>query len=123
MTKKIKSKNENYLKGMQCPKCKALEPFYIMAKASFTVYDNGTQDFEMMKWENDSFCECAKCGQEGTVGDFSILECIKSAMRIEIAARQDARNANDKVAEDACNIAIKRYEEAIAKAKGKRTNV
>lgn len=64
--------NENVLKGFCCPRCKALEGFDIEAKAVFTdVQDDGTGDYQDVRWTPKAYCRCTSCGFGGTVGDFT----------------------------------------------------
>lgn len=56
-----KDKNTNCLEGMKCPKCGSLEPFEISARATFEVFDSGTEDYYEVAWENDSDCLCMEC--------------------------------------------------------------
>jgi hypothetical protein len=68
-----KAANANCLHGMQCPKCKSLEPFAIGVTTTFRVYDSGTDDqLGDTEWEDDSYCECCKCVFVGTVADFTL---------------------------------------------------
>ena len=53
--------NENCLEGMQCPKCKVLEPFRIRGEAFFTVRDSGSDTFTELDWESTSRCGCITC--------------------------------------------------------------
>jgi len=69
-----KTKNENCLMGMQCPKCKSLEPFEIATGCMSTVYDEGTEEEYDFEWDDDSYCECHTCGHSGKVRDFRTKE-------------------------------------------------
>lgn len=62
--------NTNCLEGMQCPQCGAYEPFRIIAVADFTVYDNGTEHFTGVEWEDDARCTCLTCKNFGPVHHF-----------------------------------------------------
>jgi hypothetical protein len=71
--------NTNCLQGMQCPKCKSLEPFAIEVTTTFSVSDEGTGDqLGDTHWDNDSYCECCQCVFIGTVKDFSVANCSMS---------------------------------------------
>lgn len=75
MTKK---KNDNCLEGMQCPKCKSLEPFVVVAKCFALVHDDGISDSWNYEWGHNAFCECTECNHAGTVKDFIIKQRSKS---------------------------------------------
>lgn len=62
--------NSNCLDGFQCPKCGSLEPFTICAQVMCTVYDEGTDEYGDVEWEDDSYCRCHKCDHTGVVKDF-----------------------------------------------------
>jgi hypothetical protein len=64
--------NENCLEGMRCPNldCGSYGPFQINAEASFTVTDDGTDDYEDVEWSDKSWCRCMECGNSATVDDF-----------------------------------------------------
>jgi hypothetical protein len=64
-------RNTNCLVGFSCPQCKSKEPFIIGVSAYATVYDDGTEDFEQVEWENKSECQCMTCHYLGTVDDFT----------------------------------------------------
>ena len=69
----VKPANSNCLAGMQCPKCKSLEPFAIEITTTFRVFDEGTEDqIGGTEWGDDSYCECCKCVFTGTVKDFTV---------------------------------------------------
>jgi hypothetical protein len=68
-----KPANTNCLQGMQCPKCKSLEPFAIEIITTFRVVDDGTEDqLGGTEWGDDSYCECCTCVFIGTVADFTL---------------------------------------------------
>jgi hypothetical protein len=56
---------------MSCPQCKSKEPFKISVTADATVYDDGTEDFENVEWENNAPCSCMTCHYGGPVDDFT----------------------------------------------------
>ena len=62
--------NENCLAGMACPKCDDEGPFRIAAQSWFKVYDNGTDEFESVEWDDDSTCICLACDFGGKVKNF-----------------------------------------------------
>jgi hypothetical protein len=67
--------NTNCLGGMQCPKCKILEPFAIKVPTTFRVFDEGTDDqVRAADWDENSYCECCECTFTGTVKDFTIAK-------------------------------------------------
>lgn len=65
-----KTKNENCLEGMRCPKCKSIEPFNIRVTCTSKVYDNGTEEEYDFEWGPSSKCACDNCGHAGKVKDF-----------------------------------------------------
>jgi ribosomal protein L37E len=62
--------NDNCLEGMKCPRCGSEEPFNISAKACFKVFDDGTDSFGAVDWDDDSVCECVNCNLRGFVCEF-----------------------------------------------------
>ena len=66
--------NENCLAGMACPRCGSLEPFSIAGTALFEVHDDGTEDYGDVEWDDDSSCECRRCGFWENVRAFKIKE-------------------------------------------------
>jgi hypothetical protein len=70
-----KKSNSNCLQGMQCPKCKSLEPFAIEVTITFKLFDEGTDDqVSGTEWKDDAYCECCECVFTGTVKDFTIAD-------------------------------------------------
>jgi hypothetical protein len=64
--------NENCLEGMACPHCGSEGPFEIAGKSWFKVYDDGTDEFSDVEWDEDSACVCCSCNQQGLVKDFRL---------------------------------------------------
>lgn len=65
--------NENCLAGMACPKCGSEAPFHIVCTATYTFYDDGTDDdHDGIEWEQNSPCRCHMCCYQATVADFTI---------------------------------------------------
>ena len=65
--------NTNCLSGMQCPKCKSLEPFAIGITTTMRFYDEGSDDqIGDNHWDDDSYCECCACVFAATVKDFTL---------------------------------------------------
>ena len=62
--------NVNCLEGMRCPECDYNEMFYIVASVKLEVYDNGTDNYTDVEWEDDSHCQCGDCGWFGLVKEF-----------------------------------------------------
>jgi hypothetical protein len=54
-----------------CPKCGERGPYHIEATSTFTVMADGTDDYGDVEWSDDSACECAQCGFDGIVADFT----------------------------------------------------
>ena len=66
----VKTANNNCLDGLQCPKCKALEPFQIRT-SSWTVWtDDGTQESTEFEYDSESYITCIPCGHGGQVQEF-----------------------------------------------------
>ena len=62
------------LKGIACPHCSSDGDFNIQATALFTrVSDEGTETYENVQWDADSYCECCACDHEGTISTFTVL--------------------------------------------------
>ena len=68
-----KSKNENCLAGVRCPKCKQEDFFKIAGTAMFSVTDAGA-DYEGgdIDWDESSLCVCSECKHTGLLGEFYI---------------------------------------------------
>lgn len=64
--------NSNCLDGMQCPKCKSLEPFSIQCHCIVQVFDNGTDVTSDHEWDENSFCSCDKCHFSASVKEFEV---------------------------------------------------
>ncbi len=68
---KIALDNINCLSGMLCPTCKSVGPYEITGTATFTVTDDGTDDYKNVEWDTFDNCACNTCGFTGTVIDFT----------------------------------------------------
>ena len=64
--------NTNCLAGLRCPKCGALEPFYIAASCWATMFDDGSDATEEIAWDDGSACRCISCRFAGTVAAFAV---------------------------------------------------
>jgi len=62
--------NNNCLDGIWCSECGSEEPFSIYARAQFVVYDEGTDEFTNVEWDDESVCVCLKCKNTGVVKNF-----------------------------------------------------
>lgn len=62
--------NSNSLQGRRCPECKSLGPFSIEAKSVFKVYDEGTDSYADVEWDDDSFTVCHECNHSGQLREF-----------------------------------------------------
>lgn len=62
--------NTNCLEGMCCPECGQAESFRIQAQSLFTMFDNGTEDYADVEYDDGSYCECTGCDHTGIVDDF-----------------------------------------------------
>jgi hypothetical protein len=62
--------NTNCLKAMKCPKCGSEGPFRIECTSMFTMYDDGTEDFEDVLYNGESYCMCPQCDHDGKIHDF-----------------------------------------------------
>lgn len=65
-----KTKNDNCLLDMKCPKCGSLEPFDILVTCWTKIFDDGTGRTNNHVWDNGSGCNCSKCNYQGKVSDF-----------------------------------------------------
>jgi hypothetical protein len=65
-------KNTNCLDGLKCPKCGSLGPYGISVRAFATVSDDGTDEFDGVEWEDDSYCGCMECNFKGEVRNFFV---------------------------------------------------
>lgn len=71
-----KSKNQNCLEGVVCPRCHQEDRFNITGEATWKVRDDGTYDrIDGVEWDSDSPCVCPECGFSGTLGDFELDAC------------------------------------------------
>lgn len=67
------SKNHNCLEGVRCFNCLQEDVFHVAAVILVEVRDNGTEDLQTdYEWNDDSYCKCPTCGQEGKLLDFTI---------------------------------------------------
>jgi len=69
--------NNNCLEGMRCPKCKSHQPFRIAVTATSLVFDDGTDAFDDVDWDDESWCMCAECKYQGHVKDFKQKKGVK----------------------------------------------
>jgi len=61
--------NCNCLEGMSCPQCGQYNCFKIIATAIFWVYDDGTDHYSSVAWNEKDHASCVECEWEGTVAD------------------------------------------------------
>jgi hypothetical protein len=68
------NENKNVLAGLRCPRCGASEPFDIAGRAIFTVYDDGSDTFHSLEWDDDCICSCiqSRCRHEAPLREFKI---------------------------------------------------
>lgn len=62
--------NKNVLVGIACPKCGSQAPFRIVATANFLVFDDGTEEYSDVEWEDNSAIQCFDCLRRGKVSEF-----------------------------------------------------
>jgi len=62
--------NENCLREVKCPKCGAIDEFFIAGEAHFKVTDDGAEVDGDIHWDGNSFCNCIKCGHSGRLDSF-----------------------------------------------------
>lgn len=95
--------NENCLEGLKCPNCGNEEPFNIVSVATFKVYDDGTDEFGDVAWDDSSFCECPGCGKHGCLGEFrtGLLEKERSELS---AKRKYLQSGHAKCPYTGCEI-------------------
>lgn len=67
-----KSKNENCLQNVKCPKCGHEDDFNITVASVVSMTDNGT-DFEGADadWDGMSIVRCGSCGRHGRAWEFT----------------------------------------------------
>ena len=68
------SVNTNCLTGIRCPHCGSEDAFYISARVLAYVTDNGAEAASnaSIEWDSDSHAECAECGADGPLGNFTV---------------------------------------------------
>jgi DNA-directed RNA polymerase subunit RPC12/RpoP len=68
------SANANCLTGIRCPYCGSYDAFYISAEVLAYVTDDGAEaaDNRSIGWDADSSTECAECGADGPLSDFTV---------------------------------------------------
>lgn len=65
------STNKYHLKGILCPQCESMGPFYIVGLIEATIYDTGPGMIgDRIEWCDESRCSCYYCGYQATVKDF-----------------------------------------------------
>lgn len=64
--------NTNCLKDMKCPECGYDAMFHIVAKSTFTMFDEGADSFTDVVFDETSPCACGECRYEATVKEFSV---------------------------------------------------
>jgi len=63
--------NTNCLEGVKCPACGNEDDFRIEVTTMATVTDDGAEvDHGDMKWDSDSYAECATCAEYGPLSRF-----------------------------------------------------
>ena len=65
-----KSKNDNCLAGIKCPKCGQEDQFSIEMTSMIDVTDDGTDFHNDTEWDGKSFINCHECGHDGRVWEF-----------------------------------------------------
>lgn len=69
-----KSKNENCLEGVSCPKCGQEDRFKIIGTVTFDVTDDGSEAVGGHEWDDDSPCGCTQCDYHGKLSTFKKKE-------------------------------------------------
>ncbi len=69
----MSSSNTNCLAGIKCPHCGSEDAFYISACVLAYVTDTGAEvaDNASIDWDPDSHTECAECGADGPLSNFT----------------------------------------------------
>lgn len=63
-------RNSNCLENWCCPDCGNEEKFEVAAMSTFTITDDGTDEFGDVEYDGNSHATCPDCGKTGTVNDF-----------------------------------------------------
>ncbi len=63
--------NTNCLENIKCPKCGNEQRFRIRATILAIVTDDGTEDYEDLDWNEESYIDCPACMKSGTVAEFT----------------------------------------------------
>lgn len=68
------TKNTNCLEGIRCPtpECGQADSFWIRASATFRFYDDGTDEYHSVEYDDDAFAQCPACKTTGTVASFRV---------------------------------------------------
>lgn len=68
--------NKNCLQGLRCPRCRQTDSFEIVAVSTFTVVDEGTDEFAGVEWSDESPAACTQCDFAGTVAQLKDPEAM-----------------------------------------------
>ena len=65
--------NTNCLEGWKCPGCGQDEAFFVSAVINMLLTDDGTEHVGGADayYDDESFCRCFDCDEEGKVSDFA----------------------------------------------------
>lgn len=66
--------NENCLEGIYCPRCGQEDRFYIDARVTCLVTDDGAEAQGDTEWDADSYCRCGGCEWYGPLKGFYVPE-------------------------------------------------
>lgn len=66
--------NENCLAGIYCPDCGQEGRFYIDARVTCLVTDDGVDESSDPEWDSDTSCRCGECDRSGPLSEYTAPE-------------------------------------------------
>jgi len=63
-------RNTDHLKDLACPRCEEAGPLSIGCSVLVEYDDDGPISHSRHEWDEDSYCQCRRCGYDGVVKDF-----------------------------------------------------
>lgn len=65
--------NSNVLEGVECPQCGQSASFEVVAKAWFTLSDEGTESYKEVDWDDTAPTRCPACKHLGPMSIYRMI--------------------------------------------------